>query len=240
MRRLSLLSSIAAAVLMAGAIIAGTANPAHGYPLRAPQVPLQTGWDGISLQSYMNGVGETLNTLTQQLDLQTWQAPVSGTARFALKMEIAGNAAQNSVGIYNAGQATPTLFMVFPGGAAQGWYATCVFSAPSTLQVKLFDASNVLQGTTNYSGVSLNNFGFYLHGPAGTFYSQDARNAGGKPQAVTFAGTGAYTGKFWECFEDLPYASGDIDYQDSILLLESIAPTPIERSTWSELKSRFR
>jgi hypothetical protein len=232
--------AVAAAVLMAGAIAIGGASPAHAYPLRVPQVPLQTGWDNISLQSYMNGVGETLTTTSHQLDLQTWQAPVSGSAKFALKMEIAGNASQNSVGIYNAGQVTPTKYLVFPGGAAPGWYATCVFSPPSSLQVKLFDASNVLQGTTNYTGVSLNNFGFYLHGPAGTFYSQDSRNAGGKPQAITFAGTGPYANKFWECFEDLPYASGDVDFQDSILLLESIAPTATVKSSWSQLKTRFR
>lgn len=225
---------------LAGALSLGTAAIACAYPLRVPQVPLQTGWDHISLQSYMNGVGEGLTTTTQQLDLQTWQAPVAGSAKFALKMEIAGNASQNSVGIYNAGQVNPTKYLVFPGGAAPGWFATCVFTPPSSLQVKLYDANNMLQGTTNYSGVSLNNFGFYLHGPAGTFYSQDSRNAGGKPQAITFAGTGPYSGKFWECFEDLPYNSGDVDFQDSILLLESIAPTATARSSWSGLKARFR
>ena len=40
------------------------------------------------------------------------------------------------------------------------------------------------------------NFGFYLEGPAGTFYSQDSRNAGGKPQVLAFAGTGPYAGRW--------------------------------------------
>jgi hypothetical protein len=229
-----------AALLMAGAIGLGAASPVHAFPLRTPQVPLLTGWDGISLQSYFDGVGEGSNTLTQQADLQTWQAPASGAASFALRMEIAGYAGQNSVGIYNASQVSPSTFLVFPGAAAPGWYAHCLFTLPDKLNVKVFDSANVLQGTTNYVGVELNNFGFYLQGPAGTFYSQDARNAGGKPQAITFAGTGPYVGKFWECFEDLPYASSDVDFQDSILLLESVAPTVISSSTWAGLKARFR
>ena len=232
--RVATATSTAAVFLMLGVSVSAA------YPKRAPQIPLQTGWDGISLQSYLNNKGESCDTHADQLDLQTWLAPVSGTARFALMMEIAGHAPQNSIGIYNAGQATPTKYLVFPGGAVPGWYATCLFSAPNNLQVKLYDANNLLQGTTNYSGVDLNNFGFYLQGPQGTFYSQDARNIHGRAQVITYAGTGAFAGKFWECFEDLPYGSSDADFQDSVLLLESVAPTPAMQSSWTTLKALFR
>ncbi|HTQ45654.1 MAG TPA: hypothetical protein VMI75_23005 [Polyangiaceae bacterium] len=216
------------------------APPANAaYPLRSPQVPLQTGWDGISLQTYLNSVGETLNTLTQQLDLETWQATNLG-AMFTLKVEIAGYADQNNIGIYNASESTPTTFQVFPGAASQGWYALCVFSGGGHLAVSLYDNSNALQGTTTYTGVDASNFGFYLQGPGGMFYSQDARNPGGHPQILTYAGTNQYTGMFWECFEDLPYASSDVDFQDAVLTLQSIAPTPTRGTTWGSLKSLYR
>lgn len=225
---------------MACALACALHTPAAAAPLRAPQIPLQTGWDGVSLQSYMNSIGEGMNTLTDQLDLQTWEAPGTGNATFQLKMEIAGYAGQNNIGIYNAAEISPTLYQVFPGSAAPGWHATCLFTSGGGLTVQLFDGSNALQSTTVYTGVAIDNFGFYLAGPGGTFYSQDARNAGGRPQVVAYAGTGVYSGRWWECFEDLPYAQSNVDFQDSILLLDSIQPTPIRGNSWGALKQLYR
>ena len=225
---------------MVGIVALGiVAASAAGYPLRSPQVPLQTGWDNISLQSYLNSIGENTNTLTQQLDLQYWQT-INGASDFTLVMEIAGYASHNDIGIYNANEATPSMFLVFPGGAGPGWSATCAFTTGGHLHVNLYDQAHVFQGSTNYSGVNQADFGFYLSGPGGTFYSQDARNPGGKPQVLTYAGTGPYAGRWWECFEDLPYASSDLDYQDSILLLDSLAPTPTRELTWGALKLLYR
>jgi len=215
-------------------------SAAGAYPLRNPQVPLQTGWDNISLQSALNSLGETLNTLTDQLDLQAWNVP-SGSASLSLRMEIAGNASSNNIGVYSTSDATPALCLVFPGAAAAGWYATCVFSSGNHLVVSLYDNNNVFQGSTNYSNISSTSFGFYLQGPAGTFYSQDYRNAGGHPQILTYAGTGTNAGKWWECFEDLPYESSDVDFQDAIMLLDSsFLPTPTRNGTWGALKALYR
>jgi hypothetical protein len=227
-------------VTLAGALACVLSVAASAYPLRAPQVPLQTGWDGISLQTYFGSVGEGLNTLADQLDLQTWHQPASGSGSVSLRMEIAGYAGSNSIGVYNAGDVSPVLHQIFPGAATAGWYATCNFTAGGHLLVSLYDNGSVFQGSTNYSGVDADNFGFYLQGPAGTFYSQDYRNAGGKPQVLTFAGTGPYLERWWECFEDLPYASSDVDFQDTILLLESFVPTPVRSTTWGAIKSLYR
>jgi hypothetical protein len=228
------------ALSLAVALVCTLSAAAWAWPARSPQVPLQTGWDGISLQTYLSSVGEGLNTLTDQLDLQTWHSPPSGSGSLSLRVEIAGYASSNSIGIYNAGDAHPALCLVFPGAATAGWYATCNFSTGGHLLVSLYDNANVFQGNTNYSNVNSDNFGFYLQGPAGTFYSQDYRNAGGKPQVLTYAGTGQYTERWWECFEDLPYASSDIDFQDTILLLESFVPTPVRGNSWGALKATYR
>lgn len=218
------------------ALLAGGASAA----LRAPQVVVAGG----TLQGYLNGQGESINVSTDQNAVQTWQTTVSNNATFTLMIELAGNAAANTIGIYNGSPAAPPLYQVFPGAATSGWFATCAFrSAPTRVVVNLFDSNAAFQGSTTYlAGPPDNtNFGYYLAGPGGTFYSQDARNPGGVAQALTYAGTGNNSGQWWLCWEDLLVGGGsDQDYDDAVLFLESVNPTPVSKTTWGALKVRFR
>lgn len=219
------------------AIVATSASAA----LRVPQQPV----GGTNLQSYLNSQGESaIDVTTDQENIQTWTTTVSGNSTFTMMMEFAGNAGANTVGIYNGGDVAPTLIPVFPGAAAPGWFATASFrSSPVRVIVNLFDQDGTLQGSNSYLGADRNNFGVYLQGPGGTFYSQDARNPGARVQALTFAGTGINTGSWWLCIEDLAMASGsDGDYDDAILFVESVNPTvvPVNTTTWGTLKNRFR
>ena len=196
--------------------------------------------NGGTLQAYLNGVGESINVSTDQLDAQTWNTSISGNSTFTLMVEFAGNAASNNIGVYNAGAAVPPLFLVFPGAATNGWFATCHF-AGGNMVVTLFDNNSIIQGQTSYAGVTANNFGFYLQGPGGTFYSQDSRNPGGLAQMLTFAGTGQNFGDWWECIEDLTAAGGaDYDFDDAILLLQSVGPTPTANRSWGAIKSLYK
>jgi len=226
---LSLIVVAVAALTLAS--VAQAASP------RNPQVPFCT----ASLQTYMNGIGETINVATDQIDAQVWKTTVSGNATFTVMLEQAGNAALNTIGVYNGDDAAPVLFQVFPGAATQGWYATLSFVG-TTLTVSLFDNSSAYQGQTTYSGVNKSKFGFYLQGPGGTFYSQDFRNAGAKAQILTYAGTGDNFGSWWQCFEDLPYAYPDCltDFDDTVLFIESVNPTPALTQTWGGLKALYR
>lgn len=218
------------------ALLATSASAA----LRSPQVPVLGG----SLQGYLNGVGESINVNTDQNAVQTWATTISNNSTFTLQIELAGNAAANTIGIYNAGLAVPPLYQMFPGAATNGWYATASFrTGPTRLIVNLFDNNANFVGSTTYlAGPPDNsNFGYYLSGPGGTFYSQDARNAGSAAQMVTFAGTGVNTGSWWLCMEDLPVGGGsDQDYDDAVLFLESVNPTPVSTTSWGQLKARFR
>lgn len=206
--------------------------------LRSPQVVFSS----ASLQGYLNGVGESINVNTDQDATQTWQTTVSNNATFTLMIELAGNAPANNIGIYNGAAAVPVLYQVFPGAASAGWFATCSFrSGPTRVVVNLFDDNAVFQGTNTYLGADASNFGYYLQGPGGLFYSQDARNPGGLPQMLTYAGTGNNSGQWWLAIEDLDmtqFPPGDFD--DAVLFLESIAPTPVSKTTWGALKVRFR
>ena len=214
-----------------------SATAALAFGPRIPQIAV----GGASLQTYLNANDGGINVNTDQVDAQVWTSSVSGNATFTLMIELAGNAASNDIGVYNAGgPPNPPLYLIFPGAASAGWFATCHFGPGGSLIVFLYDQNAVFQGQTGYAGVNRNSFGFYLAGPGGTFYSQDARNAGGNPQVLTYLGTGQNFGDWWECFEDLAFAGSDHDFEDAILLLQSVAPTPTHGTSWGRLKSLYR
>jgi hypothetical protein len=236
---MKLLRPIASSWVMIGlaalALVA-SASTAGAFTMRSPQVA----FNSASLQGYLNGVGESINVNTDQLDAQVWDTSVSGNATFTLMIELAGNAASNNIGVYNAnGPVNPPQFLVFPGAASAGWFAACHFGG-GNLVVTLFDNNSVIQGQSFYPGVNANGFGFYLSGPGGTFYSQDARNGGSTPRALTYAGTGNNFGDWWECFEDLAPGGSDNDFEDAVLLLQSVVPTAAHGTTWGALKSLYR
>lgn len=214
---------------------AGVASAA----LRSPQVPV----GGACLQSVLNSKGESINVNTDQQDVQNWVTTASNNATFTLMMELSSNAAANTIGLYNAGAAVPPLYLMFPGPATNGWFCTASFrTAPQRLVINLFDSNAAFQGSTTYlAGPPDNtNFGFYIQGP-GTggvpFFTQDYRNPGGLPYALTFAGTGVNSGQWWVAMED---TAGENDFCDEIIFLESVNPTPVSTTTWGSLKARFR
>lgn len=224
------------AVGMAVLLLAASASIAAAqFSLRVPQVPL----NGASLQGYLNGVGESINVGTDQVDAQMWTTGASGNSTFTLMIEVSGNAGANSIGVYNTnGGPVPPQFQIFPPGTVPGWHALAHFSG-GNLMVSLFDQNAAFMGQTFYPGVNGNSFGFYISGPGGTFYSEDSRN-GGAAQVLTYMGTGLNFGEWWECFEDNPHAGGDQDFDDAVLLMESVVPTDIAGPTWGRVKTLYR
>jgi len=218
-------------------VVACLVTPATAE-LRDPQIPVIGG----SLQGYFNGVDEAINVLTDQNAVSTWSTTVSNNSTFSLMIELSGLASSNALGIYNAGDVAPALYQVFPGAATAGWFATASFrAAPARVVINLFDQDAIFQGTNTYAGADRDNFGYYLQGLGGLFYSQDYRNPGGRAQALTFAGTGGNVGQWWLCWENCAAAAGsDQDFNDAVLFLESVTPTPVCTTSWGQLKARFR
>jgi hypothetical protein len=235
MRRSATLLVVAAVAWLAlGQAREAKAGP---FPARSPQVSLQ----GAALQGYLDGLGESINVGSDQLDASIWASAVSGNTLFTLMIEVAAFSSQNSMGVYNAADPSPTpaLFQMFPGAAAAGWYAVASFQTGGRLVVSLFDDQSGYQGQTVYTGVNSQKFGFYIQGPGGTFYTQDGRN-GGNAQALVYSGTGNNVGDWWMCFEDQPFDPASSDFNDAVLLLQSVAPTPTRSTSWGELKARYR
>jgi len=158
-------------------------------------------------------------------------------------VELTGNAAANTFGLYNALNPTPPLYVVFPGAATAGWFATLSFrTAPTRVVVNLFDATATLVSINVYLGIDPNSFGFYelslLTGQV--LYSQDGRNPGLAAQMLAYQGTGINTGEWWLCFEDTPLAGSDQDYDDAVMVLESVNPLATVPATIGGVKALYR
>jgi hypothetical protein len=204
--------------------------------LRVPQVPVIGG----GLQAYLNSVGESINVLTDQDANQTWSHTVSGTTTYTIQFQSSPNAAIQQFGLYNASAVIPPLFFLMSGSVGPLGFSTATFMAGNILVVNRFDALGNFLSTTTFGGVDPNNFGFYLSVPAGTVFTQDGRNPGGLARAITFRGTGANAGTWWLCWDEpLVGAPGDQDFDDLVVLMESVNPTPVSNSTWGQLKARF-
>jgi hypothetical protein len=212
--------------------IAGSASAA----LRVPQVPVAGG----TLQGYLNSRGEAINVLTDQVVAPSWTTGAANNSTFTLQIELSAFAAANNIGIYNASAVAPPLYQLFPGAAAAGWHAVASFrTAPVRVIVNLVDQNGVSQGTNIYLGADKTNFGFYLQGPGGLFFSEDTRNPGGNPQVLTYAGTGLNSGSWWVCLEDTPFLPGVSEFARAVLFCELVNPTPVSKTTWGTLKARF-
>jgi len=204
--------------------------------LRVPQVPVVGG----GLQAYLTSVGESINVLTDQDATQTWSHTVSGTTTYTIQFQSSPNAAVQQFGLYNASAVIPPLFFLMSGGVGPQGFSTATLKPGNIMIVNRFDAVGNLLSSTTFGGVDQTNFGFYLSVPAGTVFTQDGRNPGGLARAITFRGTGANTGTWWLCWDEpLASAPGDQDFDDLVLLMESVNPTPVSKTTCGELKARF-
>jgi len=204
---------------------------------RIPQVAVLGG----SLQGYLNGVGESINVNTDQDVTQAWAKTTSNTTAYTIQLLGSPNAAVLSLHMYNSTAGVPALYHLLTGSAGILGYSTATFQAGGNLVVNRFDSGANFLSTTTYGGADPNGFGFALSGPGGTYYTQDFRNPGGLAQALAYRGTGANAGTWWLCWEESNRSAGaDDDFDDCVILMESVNPTPVSRTTWGTLKTRFR
>lgn len=228
--------------------ISAVASQASAFNLRVPQVPVLGG----SLQAYLNSKGEAINVLTDQMNAQVFSQSASGNALLTLMVTLTPGSNVDQVGIYNGNAVIPGLYFVLSAASGPGSFATLSFKPGNLLVVNRFDAGANFISTTTYAGVDANNFGFYLTTPAGTFFSQDARNPGGAAQMLAYQGTGLNIGEWWLCWEDIavngPAATAaaaaasvsDQDYDDAVLILESVNPLATVPATIGSVKSLYR
>jgi len=229
-----------AAVLTVVAALAATSAPANAA-LRVPQIPFAS----ADLQTRFNIAGESINVLTDQQNGLVWGSTVSGNSLLTIQFDLAdGNTGDAELGIAKldpTGTILTGTATVFPSAADNGWFAVASFKAGGALTVNLFGPAANLISTMNYTGVNSALFGYYIKSAGNTFYSHDGFNGDGKAHALAYAGTGQNLGCWWLCWEESTIANySGADFNDAIVFMESLNPTPVTRTTWGKVKARFR
>jgi hypothetical protein len=227
------------------ALASVVALAALGAPAQAAFRVPQIAFDSAALQARLNGFGETINVNNEEQEGLVWGSTVSTNATMTIQFELAGNPNGDEIGIAAldpTGKIVTGLDPVFPAAdLATGWFAVASFRPGNVLKVNVFDASAALITTLSYTGVNRSLFAYYIKNASGTFHSHEGFNADGKVHALAYAGTGENTGSWWLAWEDQPivnYANANFD--DALVFMESLNPTPVAKTTWGSVKARFR
>jgi len=218
----------AAGTLLAGAALATPINLSSG------ETNLQQILNGITCQpgpssGCVLGGPSSINVQTDQAQVdQQWALGGTGGAFSQIIIEIAGNAQYNRFGIYDVFNPLNRVEM-FAGSAGAG--AQAFLSMDDTGHVY----RNFIATGTTFRG---NQFGFYLDTGSSVWYSQLGLNSDQSDHMVAYEGTGdrvklpnSMPGFWLEnewvfAWEDLPAANWDYDYNDFVVMVESVTGVP--------------
>jgi hypothetical protein len=208
-------------------------------PLRNPQVSIVGG----GLQAYLDSVGQSIHVNSDQADFQAWNTGMYCAGNQGLFFQLAAKPPGSWLGLYDAAEITPSFFEIFTPDAQPRWFTMVNFlSSPTRVRIIMFDNRGNPVGFTEIPGGNREAVAFYMEGPRGGFYTEDARNLSGDPQFLSFAGTGSNAFAWWIVGEETALSAGaDRDFDDVIMFIGQMdCDLPIQRSTWGAVKSRFR
>jgi hypothetical protein len=217
---------------LAAFVVAFAMTTSAGATLILPgaETPLQTVLNNITV-----GGPSSVNVNTDQVAPDgRWMVTGSGNASATMIIEIAGYANINSFGVYN-GSNFATLFT---GPAVQGARASFFVYANGDIGI-LQQYSGIY---TTYSGfLTGNDFGFFMNSAGNTWFSEEVRNSDQSDHMVAFQGKGdtvqlpsAFPGTWtsneyvlaWEDLAIGPNGPSDKDYNDMVVMVESVKPVP--------------
>ena len=204
--------------------------------MATPINPVGSDGANSSLQDVLNSITtlpnpglSSVNVNTDQVSADAyWSLAGSGISGATMIIELAGSNASTTFGIFSGNQRVE----IFDGAASQGSQAVMSIKANGSVYVNLVDTGVDFPG---------NLFGFYIR-TTGTqnaiFYSDTSKNTDQFDHMVAFQGKGIDTiqiptllpglwgvSEFVLAFEDT-YGGGDWDYQDLVVMVESVNPVP--------------
>jgi hypothetical protein len=160
---------------------------------------------------------------------ELWQIGGSGGSLATFIIQIAGLANQSEFGIYDA---------TAPGSKVTLFDGSSGLTAGDQVLVSILNDGSVRRNFVD-TGIDFagNKFGYFLRAGNTTFYSQAALN-GGSDQMVAFQGDGDMirignlaagpwgANEFILAWEDISYRVSDRDFNDFVVLVESVSGVP--------------
>lgn len=188
-----------------------------------------------TLQELFNKVtvdGPGIDAVNDQTNYDLFTSSASGGSVATFMFELAGAASSNKFGIYSSTN-KDNRAEIFSGANAPG-----SVNGGQKLVSFLSNGNISVNGSVVASAFS-DVFGFYIETATNIFYSQDILNPGEGPQALVYQGDGKtqlkladfqagtfMLNEFILAFEDQVYAGSDKDFNDLVVLVESVEPAP--------------
>ena len=194
--------------------------------------PVLLGGESPDLQQIFSDNTWTMDVNSDQITSdEYWSVSESQSGSWAsMIIEVAGNENYNTFGIYdNYGN----ILQLMDGNASEALESkvSLTFNATGLVAIYTDNASTVaiLANGMDFSTI----FGFYIGTPNAApddiFYSDQSMNNDNIDHMVSYAGTGVNglsVGHYILGFEDLPAGRSDLDYQDMVIMVESVQPVP--------------
>ncbi|MBU6417627.1 MAG: DUF4114 domain-containing protein, partial [Xanthomonadaceae bacterium] len=169
-----------------------------------------------------------------------WNIGGTGGSFNVILAEIAGNAQVNTFGIFDPSNPANTL-QLFSGPDSPGARGTLVYNGGGNFQFALFG-----QPATSATFGDGATFGYYLGTPGGFFYSDPKLNnsageagnpysdgmhhmvayQGGNGTNINATGGALLSNEFLLGWEDTAFQGSDLDYNDFVVLVESVHSVP--------------
>jgi hypothetical protein len=214
------------------------ATAAHADLLRSPQVPV----NGTGLQSLLNAQGQAIDVgAAQQVPPDFELANVGKPVTLNIIVHPIGSPADDLCLYFHFGGPNPALYTIAPGGMPPGGFSVVTYD-PSQQRLNAFFYDQNGGGNTGYSYFHppIAGMSFAILGANGRFYAFDLDNADHAAHILYYKGTGTHAFDGWICVENQTAAAGgDFDFDDDVYLVEHLAATPVQHTSWGTLKARF-
>lgn len=184
--------------------------------------------DSITISPFHNSSIDAVGVDNDALAYDSyWNISGSGGSLATFVIEITANSAVNSFGIYDRSNPS-SMVQVFSGSSTTSNRTLITIWDDGSVEKNFIDTG------IDFGG---NVFGYYINNGSNTFYSDTTLNKDGLDHVVAFKGIGdtvkigSLAAGQWGSSEYIlgwedAYGLGDYDYQDMVVMVESVNPVP--------------
>lgn len=232
---MNILKKLALGVAIAASFgAASAATPISGTSLQGVIDSLY--YDAVNCPT-CSAVTDAPNVLTDQHSPdEIWNIGASGASVNTFIIQLAGLAGAHEFGIYDVNNVGNQVTL-FAGAVTQGSQVTLSVTASFQFLAVMSQPFPLPPTVVDFATFSSANFGYYLKNGTDTFYSEAGLN-GGADHMVAYEGDGDTIkipnrapgewsqNEYILAWEDLPQTGGPGDFDDFVVLVESVNSVP--------------